>query len=117
MLETIVSDISENAQKLMDKFWPGPLTILFPKNELVPDNVTCGQKTVAVRMPIHEIAKKLISLSQKPIAAPSANLSGRPSPTCAQHVLNDLNGRIYCVIDGGNCDIGLESTVIDVNQT
>jgi len=98
----------------MDKFWPGPLTILFNKLPHIPDTVTCGQPTVAVRMPSHPIAKRLIELSGLPIAAPSANLSGRPSPTTANHVFQDLKGRIKCIIDGGGCQVGVESTVIDV---
>jgi L-threonylcarbamoyladenylate synthase len=116
MLESLVSSVPEDAQKLMDAFWPGPLTLLLPKKSVVPEEVTCGQPTVAIRMPSHPIAVKLIHLSQKPIAAPSANLSGRPSPTTAQHVFDDLNGRVQCILDGGACEVGLESTVVDVNR-
>jgi hypothetical protein len=101
----------------MNAFWPGPLTILFPKTSNVPDEVTCGQPTVAVRMPSHPIASQLITSAGVPIAAPSANLSGRPSPTRASHVLADLNGIIPCVVDGGACDVGVESTVVDVNRS
>jgi len=120
MLKELVSaelnSVSPLAQTLIDKFWPGPLTILFPKGPNVPDEVTCGQPTVAVRMPSHPVAQRLIELSKKPIAAPSANLSGRPSPTEAEHVISDLSGRLQCIIDGGCCDIGVESTVIDINR-
>lgn len=101
---------------LMDKFWPGPLTLLFPTlpGELVSENVTCGLRTVAVRMPAHPVARALIALADLPIAAPSANTSGRPSPTTAKHVERDLNGKpdLTCILDGGNCDVGLESTVV-----
>jgi L-threonylcarbamoyladenylate synthase len=100
----------------MTKFWPGPLTFLLPKSDKVPESVTCGQPTVAVRMPSHPVARELIRLSGVPIAAPSANLSGRPSPTSAEHVLTDLGGRIPCIIDGGSCAVGLESTVVDLNR-
>lgn len=116
MLESLVSEVPADAKKLMDTFWPGPLTLLLPKKPVVPESVTCGQPTVAIRMPSHPIAHKLIHLSQRPIAAPSANLSGRPSPTRADHVLHDLNGRLHCILDGGSCDVGLESTVVDVNR-
>lgn len=116
MLDSLVSSVPPDAQKLMDTFWPGALTLLLPKNERVPEEVTCGQPTVAIRMPSHPVAHKLIHLSQRPIAAPSANLSGRPSPTTAYHVLFDLSGRLHCILDGGPCDVGLESTVVDVNR-
>lgn len=117
MLETLVTHVPEDAKKLMDAFWPGPLTLLLPKQSVVPEAVTCGQPTVAIRMPSHPVAHKLIHLAQRPIAAPSANLSGRPSPTTAQHVFTDLNGRLQCILDGGACDVGLESTVVDVNRS
>lgn len=116
MLETLVTHVPEDAKKLMDAFWPGPLTLLLPKQSVVPEAVTCGQPTVAIRMPSHPVAHKLIHLANRPIAAPSANLSGRPSPTTAQHVFTDLNGRLPCILDGGACDVGLESTVVDVNR-
>jgi len=112
----VVSDIPELAYVLIEKFWPGPLTILFQKSDKVPDEVVCGQPTVGVRMPSHPIARKLIELSNVPIAAPSANLSGRPSPTSAQHVYEDLKGRCPCIIDGGDCNFGVESTVIDISR-
>jgi len=116
MLTPLVSEIPPEADVLMKHFWPGPLTILFPKSPQVPDVVTCGQPTVAVRMPSHPIARKLIELSGLPIAAPSANLSGRTSPTQADHVYNDLQGRCQCIIDGGPTQVGLESTVVDVSR-
>jgi len=116
MLPLVAKNISEKARLLMDKFWPGPLTILFEKSDQVPDCVVCNQPTVAVRMPSHPIAAKFISMANVPIAAPSANLSGRPSPTTASHVLEDLNGRCYCIIDGGSTPGGVESTVLDINR-
>ncbi|MBM3300675.1 MAG: threonylcarbamoyl-AMP synthase, partial [Deltaproteobacteria bacterium] len=102
------------AEKLIDRFWPGPLTLLMPKSELVPAVTTAGLATVAIRMPNHLIAQALISEADVPIAAPSANLAGRPSPTTAQHVLDDLSGRIEVLIDGGEVGFGVESTVLDV---
>ena len=101
--------------KLIDKFWPGPLTILLPisKNCPISKLVTANQDTFAVRMPNHPVARALISISDTPIAAPSANASTRPSPTLAEHVYNDLNGKIPIILDGGACDVGVESTVID----
>ncbi|KNC53085.1 Sua5/YciO/YrdC/YwlC family protein [Thecamonas trahens ATCC 50062] len=98
---------------LMTAFWPGPLTLLLPKSAAVPDEVTAGHPTVGVRMPSHSVARALIAAAGVPLAAPSANLSGRPSPTTAGHVLTDLGGRIPWVVDGGSCDFGLESTVVD----
>jgi len=115
MLNEIVVDIPNDAKKLMNQFWPGPLTIIMKKSELVPDSVTCGLDTVAVRMPFHPIAHTLIKEAGVPIAAPSANISGRPSTTNAEHVIDDLQDRVDAIIDGGDADIGLESTVIDVS--
>ena len=102
------------ARRLMDAFWPGPLTLIFPKSDQVPMSVTAGLNTVAVRMPSHPAASALIRAAQRPIAAPSANRSGRPSPTLAAHVLEDMDGRIPLILDGGECEVGLESTVVDV---
>lgn len=107
-------DYSEDARKLMDTFWPGPLTILLPKGPKVPDVVSAGLDTVGVRMPNHPVALQIIHSCGFPLAAPSANLSGRPSPTTAAHVYYDLNNRIDYIVDGGSCDVGLESTVVDV---
>ncbi len=108
----LVEEVPEKAKLLADKFWPGPLTIILPKSERVPLCVTGGLNTVAVRCPSHPVANRLIKEAGLPIAAPSANLSGKPSPTKAEHVFNDLKGRIPMVIDGGECDEGVESTVI-----
>ena len=109
--------IPETARRLMDAFWPGPLTLVYKKTDLVPDEVTAGLDTVAVRMPENKTARALIRAADVPIAAPSANLSGKPSPTTAEHVLEDMDGRIPLVIDGGPCDFGLESTVVAVGST
>ncbi|KZT72509.1 translation factor [Daedalea quercina L-15889] len=99
---------------LMRHFWPGPLTLLFPSNpDVVPSLVTANQSTVAIRMPSHPVARALIALADTAVAAPSANSSGRPSPTRAEHVLKDMNGKVALILDGGPCDVGLESTVVD----
>ncbi len=113
-LEALVSSIPESAIKLADAFWPGPLTMVLPKSELVPKETTGGLDTVAVRMPSHEIAKAFIREAGGYVAAPSANLSGRPSPTQARFVLEDMDGRIEMIIDGGDIPIGLESTIVDL---
>ncbi|MET3726657.1 L-threonylcarbamoyladenylate synthase [Fictibacillus halophilus] len=112
-LEGLVSSVSETAQKLMTAFWPGPLTIVLPKGENVSERVTAGLSTVAVRMPDHEIALAVIRASGVPLAAPSANLSGKPSPTSAQHVYEDLKDRIPGIVDGGSTGVGVESTVVE----
>jgi L-threonylcarbamoyladenylate synthase len=101
---------------LMNAFWPGPLTLLLPKKDAVPDETTAGLQTVAVRMPSHPVASRLINACGCPIAAPSANMSGRPSPTSASHVMEDMSGRIPLILDGGECDVGLESTVLDMTN-
>ncbi len=108
----LVKEVPEKAKKLAYAFWPGPLTIILPKSDKVPLCVTGGLDTVAVRCPSHSIARNLIKFSGLPLAAPSANLSGKPSPTTAEHVYSDLKGRIPLVIDGGECEEGVESTVI-----
>ncbi len=108
----LVSAFPEKAQKLAEAFWPGPLTLVLPKSGIVPDIVTAGLDTVAVRCPGSETARALIEASGFPIAAPSANASGRPSPTRAEHVLADLSGKIPLILDGGACEVGLESTVL-----
>ena len=113
-LDGIVRAIPPVAQKLADAFWPGPLTMIFEKTDRVPKETTGGLETVAVRMPAHAAALELIRLSGVPIAASSANLSGHPSPTGAEHVMRDLSGRPHMIIDGGSCDIGVESTIIDL---
>lgn len=112
-LQPLVTEINRPAQSLIEHFWPGPLTIILPRSELIPDAVTAGLDTVAVRMPQSVIARQLIALSKVPLAAPSANTSGRPSPTSAAAVAADLTGKIDMIIDGGQCSVGLESTVID----
>ena len=106
--------IPETAKALMDEFWPGPLTLIYLKSELVPGEVTAGLDTVAIRMPEHKTALALIRAAGVPIAAPSANLSGKPSPTTAEHVLFDMDGRIDMIIDGGECSVGVESTVVSL---
>lgn len=107
---------TEKARKLMDAFWPGPLTLLLKKRAAVPNVTTAGLDTVAVRMPSHPVARALLSACGCPVAAPSANRSGRPSPTRAEHVMEDMAGRIPLVLDGGPCDVGLESTVVDMTR-
>ncbi len=106
--------ISQDAEKLMRRFCPGPLTIIMPRKPGVPDVVTAGLDTVAVRIPSHPVAQQLLRACRLPIAAPSANTSGKPSPTTAQHVLNDLCGKLPVILDGGECQVGLESTVISM---
>ena len=110
----ISGPMSDMALALALKFWPGPLTMIFPKSEKIPDAVSAGLDTVGIRMPSHPDARALIEASGCPIAAPSANRSGRPSPTTAKHVLDDMDGRIPMILDGGACSVGLESTVLDV---
>ena len=113
MIEELAEHVPDKARKLMDAFWPGPLTLIFPKKEGLSQAATPGLDTVAVRMPDHVLALALIEAAGLPIAAPSANLSGKPSPTTAQHVEKDLNGRIRCIVDGGETGVGVESTVVD----
>ena len=114
-LEDVVSHIPQKAKLLIEQFWPGPLTLILPKNETVPDEVTAGLSTVGVRFPKHPVAQALIAMAGVPVAAPSANTSGKPSPTTARHVIDDLFGKIDAVIDGGDADVGLESTIVDVS--
>ena len=115
-IEPLVESISKEAEILMRKFWPGPLTMLFKRSNMVPDIITAGLSTVAIRMPNHPVALELIKASGVPIAAPSANTSGKPSPTLAQHVIDDVYGKIDMVIDGGATGVGLESTVLDLTE-
>lgn len=112
----LVDTIPEKAKLLAEAFWPGPLTIILKKSLMVPEEVTAGLDTLGVRMPSHPIALELISQSGVPIAAPSANRSGRPSPTTAKHVLEDMNGRIPMILDGGVCNVGLESTILSLTD-
>jgi L-threonylcarbamoyladenylate synthase len=113
-LPQLARQIPQRAWDLIERFWPGPLTLVLPKTERVPTVTTGGLDTVAVRMPSHPVAKRLIELSAVPIAAPSANRFGRPSPTIAKHVWEDLHGRIDLILDGGPTPIGVESTVLDL---
>lgn len=107
-----VEEVSEKAKKLMDKFWPGPLTLIFKKKDIIPKKTSGGLDTVAVRMPKNEIAREIISECGFPLAAPSANISGKPSPTAFSHVVDDMNGKISAIVDGGDCNVGVESTVL-----
>ncbi|MER3513062.1 MAG: threonylcarbamoyl-AMP synthase [Chloroflexota bacterium] len=116
-LPRVVSVIPPVAHELARAFWPGPLTLILPKHPRVPDNVTAGLSTVAVRVPAHPVAFALLQASGVPIAAPSANRFGHPSPTTAQHVMDDLGSRIDLILDGGPTTIGVESTVLDVTRT
>lgn len=113
-LKKLTDEISENTVKLMKKFWPGPLTMVVKARPEVSRVTTGGLDTVAVRMPSHPVAAALISAAGVPIAAPSANLSGKPSPTIARHVIDDMDGRIDAIIDGGDSEVGIESTVVDM---
>lgn len=113
-LDKIVSEVPEKAVKVAEKYWPGPLTMIFNKSDIVPYGTTGGLDTVAVRMPVDEIAREVIDAGGGYIAAPSANTSGRPSPTTAQHVAEDLTGRVDMIVDGGAVEIGVESTILDV---
>lgn len=113
-LYDFASDIPEKAKRLADKFWPGPMTMILYKNDVLSDKITAGLNTAAIRLPSNEIALALIRESKKPIAAPSANTSGKPSPTEVSHVIEDLMGKVDMIIDGGSTYIGLESTVVDM---
>lgn len=115
-LESIVEEIPETARRLAEAFWPGPLTMIFRKKDVVPYGTTGGLETVAVRMPNHPVALGLIRAGGGYIAAPSANTSGRPSPTRASHVADDMDGKIDAIIDGGDVGIGLESTIVDLTE-
>jgi L-threonylcarbamoyladenylate synthase len=116
-LASVAAEVSDTARTLMRAFWPGPLTLILPKTPQVPDLATGGLTTVAVRMPDHPVALALIQRAATPLAGPSANRSGRPSPTTAQHVLDDLDGAIALVLDAGPAVIGVESTVLDITCT
>jgi len=113
-LADIVTTVSSVARKVIKDFWPGPITLVFPKADIVPKEITGGLETVAVRLPSHPVAKALILAAGLPIAAPSANTSGKPSPTRAAHVAEDLTGKINMILDGGATEVGLESTILDV---
>ena len=115
-VDKIALEVGEKARKAMDEFWPGPLTIIFKKKEIVPNVTSGGLSTVAIRMPSNKIANALIRESKTQIAAPSANISGRPSPTKAEHVVKEMSGRVSGIIMGGDCNFGLESTVVDFSE-
>lgn len=115
-LNDLVEEIPATAQALIDVFWPGPLSIIFKRKEGIAPSVTAGLSTVAIRMPDHPVALRLLEEANVPIAAPSANLSGKPSPTTAAHVFHDLNRKIAGIVDGGPTGVGLESTVIDCSE-
>ena len=115
-LAELVDSVPETAQKLMDAFWPGPLTLIFKcRKHAVPVCVTGGLDTIGVRMPNHPVALRLMRMAGLLVAAPSANLSGKPSPTAASHVKDDLGGRIHAIVSGGSCAVGLESTILDIS--
>jgi L-threonylcarbamoyladenylate synthase len=117
MLSTLVTEIPDSARKLMAAFWPGPLTLLLPRSAAIPDAVTAGRPLVGIRMPAHPVAFELIRQAGVPVAAPSANLFSHTSPTTAEHVLHDLNGRIDAILDAGPTQHGVESTVLDPCRT
>ncbi|MEG1845718.1 MAG: L-threonylcarbamoyladenylate synthase, partial [Oscillospiraceae bacterium] len=108
----LVKDVPKNAKKLAENFWPGPLTMIMEKSSLIPIEVSGGLSTVAIRMPSHPVARAIIKASGVPLAAPSANISGSPSPTNAKYVFDDMNGKIPLIVDGGSSKVGVESTVI-----
>ena len=114
MLSHLVKEVGQIEQKLMDNFWPGPLTIIFDRKECVPNVVTAGLNTVGIRMPSNSIARKLIELAEVPIAAPSANISGKPSGTKIEDIIDELDGKVDYILDSGMVDIGVESTVVRV---
>lgn len=115
-LRSIVAEVPQEAEKLAEAFWPGPLTMILRKNEVIPYETTGGLDTVAIRMPSHPVARAFLQDSGCMIAAPSANTSGRPSPTTAQHVWGDLHGKIEILLDGGPVGIGIESTIVDLSE-
>lgn len=115
-VDRLVKEVTPLARLVMEKFWPGPITILFRRSDLVPDIITAGLDTVAIRMPENYYAREFLRACQIPVAAPSANTSGRPSPTKASHVFEDMEGKIPLILDGGRTGIGLESTVIDLSS-
>ncbi|MBQ8827740.1 MAG: threonylcarbamoyl-AMP synthase [Clostridia bacterium] len=114
-----VAECNEKQREMLErigaKYWPGPLTMIVSKHNDIPSEVSCGLSTVGIRLPVNPIARKLIEFAGVPVAAPSANLSGKPSPSLASHVIEDLNGRVDIIIDGGACGIGVESTVLDIS--
>ena len=115
-IELFCHHIPQKAYDLAEKFWPGPLTIVLPAKDVVPKRTTGGLSTVAVRCPDNKVTREIIRLSGVPIAAPSANISGKPSTTTAAHVLHDHDGKIAAVVDGGACRVGVESTIVDLTE-
>ena len=113
-VENFCHDVPETAWTLMERFWPGPLTIILPAREIVPRRTTAGLDTVGVRCPANHVTRAIIQAAGVPIAAPSANISGKPSPTTAAHVLHDMDGKIDAIVDGGPCAVGVESTIVDL---
>lgn len=114
-IEELAENIPAYAKKLMQSFMPGPLTLILKKKSCIPDEVTANMDTVGIRFPSNPVAAALIKCSGVPIAAPSANISGKPSPTTARDVMEDMNGKIECIIDGGSCSVGVESTILDAS--
>lgn len=112
----LVENIDNRAKLLMDRFWPGPLTIVFKKKDIIPDRTSGGLDTVAIRMPSDQVARDLIRQAGVPIAAPSANISGRPSPTKSEHIIRDMDGRVDGILVGGSCNYGVESTIVDLSN-
>ena len=113
-LERYCRNIPDSAYRLAERFWPGPMTMVLPRRENVPDAVTAHLDTVGMRCPAHDLCREIIRLADVPVAAPSGNTSGRPSPTTAQHMLEDMDGKIEAIVDGGACMVGVESTIIDL---
>ena len=116
-LDRYCQSIPERAWALAEAFWPGPLTLILPRKPEVPDAVTAGLDTVGMRCPAHPLCRAIIRLAGVPVAAPSGNTSGRPSPTTAQHMLEDMDGKIDAIVDGGPCTVGVESTILDLTET
>ena len=116
-LERYCEDIPQAAYDLAEQFWPGPLTMILPRKPIVPDEVTAGLDTVGMRCPDHPVTRAIIAAAGVPVAAPSGNASGRPSPTTAAHMLEDMDGRIDAIVDGGPCAVGVESTIVDLTVT
>ena len=115
-IELFCHDIPQSAYDLAEAFWPGPLTMVLPARSIVPKSTTAGLPTVAIRCPDNQVTREIIRLAGVPIAAPSANISGKPSTTTAEHVLHDHNGKIEAIVDGGPCRVGVESTIVDLTE-
>ena len=116
-LERYCKDIPLTAYQLAEAYWPGPMTMILKRKDIVPNAVTAGLDTVGMRCPAHPLCREIIAASGVPVAAPSGNTSGRPSPTTAQHMLEDMDGKIDAIVDGGPCSVGVESTIIDLTET